>query len=161
MTSPARTKRFRWHNAHPPSSLTLGAVLFIFIQAPSYASPFGKLPPMFEPHGGHSDVNGTYIWRGTASQSYLPPADATRQLTTLEGVEPADVDSNSSLGEDSVRWVREAQFRQARCRSVSPNVDALFHGNERDPEYDLPAPRNFGGISDAFTLYTIGGKYAN
>ncbi len=56
----------------------------------------------------------------------------------MEGLDETEGKSNYLLGDDPAKWVTNvARYSRVRYRNVYPGIDLIFHGNQRNIEYDF------------------------
>jgi hypothetical protein len=61
-----------------------------------------------------------------------------RRPGEAEGVEELPGRANYFIGNDPKNWRRDVpSFARVRCRSVYPGIDLVYHGREREIEYDF------------------------
>ena len=59
-------------------------------------------------------------------------------LVHMEGLDETEGKSNYLLGADPAKWVTNvARYSRVRYRNVYPGIDLIFHGNQRNIEYDF------------------------
>src|SRR5260370_2534504 len=112
-------------------------------------SALGDLPLSFEPTTGQVDRGVRFIahvpggtFRFTPSEIVcgevrmkIIEADPAPKLT---GVDLLPGKSNYFIGNDPAKWKTDVpQYARVRYAEVYPGVGLIFHGNQRQPEYDL------------------------
>ena len=136
---------------------------FIFLTASSVhaqqAVAYSKLPLSFEPNVGQTDSRVNFLARGSGYLLLLTPTGGTLCLSgtdkaspskmsiklvrgnaaaPAEGLQPLPGKSNYLVGNDRAKWhTNVANYAKVRYRNVYPGVDMLYHGNQRQLEYDL------------------------
>jgi hypothetical protein len=56
----------------------------------------------------------------------------------MEGLDETEGKSNYFLGDDPAKWVTNvARYSRVRYRNVYPGIDLIFHGSQRNIEYDF------------------------
>ena len=117
-----------------------------------------SMPLRFEENTGHFDARVKYLARGPGYTLFLTPAETVLSLTTkkpakscvvrvrLENANPEPTlrgesklvtPTNYLIGNDPKNWRTAANYEQVRCASVYPGVDLLYHGKQRQLEYDF------------------------
>src|ERR1051325_1978748 len=125
----------------------------------SAAASYGKLPLRFEANKGQTDARVKFIARGLGYGLFLTPAESVLVLRggagrdgqavvrmklaganpspSVEGAGELPGVSNYFVGKDPSRWRTDARsFSSVRYRDVYPGVDLVYHGDQRQLEYD-------------------------
>jgi hypothetical protein len=119
---------------------------------------YGKIPLSFEANEGQVDMSVKFLSRGQGATLFLTPAEAVLSLRGAEhetavvrmqlvgatraprvlGEELQATKSNYFIGNDSRQWhTGVAHYARVRMEGIYPGVDLLYHGNQRQLEYDL------------------------
>src|SRR6266480_7805373 len=119
---------------------------------------FAQLPLSFEANEGQTDSQVRYLARGAGYTIFLTEKDAVIKLQDRQGdgavrrfkvagaSEHAPIDardqltgkSNYFIGNDPTKWrTNIPMFSQVRYAGVYPGVDLVYHGNQRQLEYDF------------------------
>src|SRR5437763_5075876 len=119
---------------------------------------FGQLPLSFEANAGQTDPEVRYLARGSGYTIFLTEKDAVIKLQDRQGDgavlrlnvananEHAQIDardqlagkSNYFIGNDPTKWrTNIPMFSQVRYKDVYPGIDLVYHGNQRQLEYDF------------------------
>jgi Bacterial Ig domain/Beta-propeller repeat len=134
-----------------PQSLAVAA-------RPSMAA-LGRLPLAFEPNTGQAPDEVRYVGRGTRYRLWLTPGEARFSAPTVSGTDPATIrlrlvggaptppmtaedalpgKVHYLVGADPAQWRRDVPtYRRVVYRDVYPGVDLVFHGDQRDVEFDF------------------------
>ncbi len=144
------------------SALLLAAVAIFAAAFPAAAathtSAYGQLPLTFERNEGQTDPAVRYLSRGRGYALFLTSTEAVLRLKGAGG-EGATVRwqiaggnreaqvagegsmpgrSNYLLGNDPAQWrIGVENFAQVRYAAVYPGIDLVYHGNQRQVEYDF------------------------
>jgi hypothetical protein len=119
----------------------------------------GRLPLAFEPNTGQAPAEVRYVGRGTRYRLWLTATEARFAAPSSGGADPATVrvrlvggapapriaaedalpgTVNYFVGRDPARWRRGVPtFRRVVYRGVYPGIDLVFHGTQRDAEFDF------------------------
>jgi hypothetical protein len=142
---------------HPQASAAnIGAV------HPSTPASYGKLPLSFEANQGQSDGRVKFLARGQGYGLFLTPTEAVLSLRAqrdaqtnptsvvrmrlvganrgpqLTGLDPQPGKSNYFIGNDPAQWRRDVpNYARVKYAQVYPGVDLIYHGNQRQLEYDF------------------------
>ncbi len=124
----------------------------------SVKTAFAQLPLSFEANEGQTDSQVRYLARGAGYTIFLTEKDAVIKLQDRQGEgavlrfkvagasEHAPIDardqlagkSNYFIGNDPTKWrTNIPMFSQVRYADVYPGVDLVYHGNQRQLEYDF------------------------
>ena len=119
---------------------------------------YAKLPLTFEANNGQTDSQVRYLARGSGYTIFLTEKDAVIKLQDRQGDgvvlrlkvadanEGAQIDardqlpgkSNYFIGNDPSKWrTNVPMFSQVRYGDVYPGIDLVYHGNQRQLEYDF------------------------
>lgn len=116
---------------------------------------YTKLPLSFEVNQGQTDPQVKYLARGMGYITYLTGKEAVIAITgpspmvirmKLSGASPAEpsgIDemagkSNYIIGSNPARWrTGIATFAKVEYPRVYPGIDLVYHGNQRQLEYDF------------------------
>lgn len=117
------------------------------------AEQFGRLPIRFEANGGQADPRVRFVTRGAGYALFFTGNEAVMALPALTlrwelvganasaevvGEEPMTSRSHYLTGNDPDRWISGvAHYAQVRYRQVYPGIDLVYHGTQRDLEYDF------------------------
>jgi hypothetical protein len=125
------------------------------------AETYGKLPLTFEANVGQAgqvDPAVRFLSRGQGYTLFLTPAEAVLHLSgpgqesavvrlrpaggkrapRIVGLEPQVTKSNYLLGNDRGRWhTGVSHYARVRYEEVYPGIDLIYHGNQRQLEYDF------------------------
>lgn len=139
-------------------------VLGVFAVCAHAASPrrsavagYGLLPPSFEENRGQTDSRVQFLSRGAGYTLFLTTDDAVLSLNqgpqratvimsfvgsnipaAVRGVHPLLGKSNYFVGKDPSRWrTNIPSYSEVLYRAVYPNVDLLYHANQRQMEFDF------------------------
>ena len=119
---------------------------------------FGKLAPHFEPNVGQSDKEILYLSRGSNYTLFLSEDHATIRFhngeaghsdvklkwegaaakpeISAEGLQASY--SNYFRGSDPSKWRTEVpHYQSIRYREIWPGIDLVFHGDNKDLEWDF------------------------
>src|SRR5258706_5465527 len=133
--------------------LSFGLLLGTHLSAQDVAqrrSDFGNVPLHFEENKGQTDASARYIARSASGVGFVLQNGWTLSL----GGQPismhiADADSKATLvPEGSVEGVTNyylgsraitnlPHYSSVRAKNIRPGIDVVYHGNQRDLEYDL------------------------
>jgi hypothetical protein len=112
-------------------------------------SAFGNLPLSFEPNIGQSDPAVRFIAHASGTTFYLTRSEVISgqfriKLTgrnparEIAGVERVAGKSNYFIGNDPAKWKTDVpQFARVKYAQLYQGVDLIFHGNQRQLEYDF------------------------
>jgi hypothetical protein len=112
-------------------------------------SAFGNLPLSFEPNIGQSDPAVRFIAHASGTTVYLTRSEVMSgefriKLTgrnparEIAGVERVAGKSNYFIGNDPAKWKTDVpQFARVKYAQLYQGVDLIFHGNQRQLEYDF------------------------
>jgi hypothetical protein len=119
---------------------------------------FLSLPLHFEENTGHFAKQVKYLARGPGYTLFLTPNETVLTMakgvsskqsvvrvslvdanhaTTLQGESKLVAPTNYLIGNDPKKWRTAANYEQVRCESVYPGIDLLYHGKQRQLEYDF------------------------
>jgi len=116
-----------------------------------------NLPLMFEANRGQTDDQVLYLARApgyaaflTATQAVLSGSSVQRRRVlsmrllganadaAIEGIEPLTSRSNYFIGKDPTRWRKDVPaYAKVRYAQIYPGIDVVYHGNQRQLEYDF------------------------
>ncbi|MGZ5464909.1 MAG: beta strand repeat-containing protein, partial [Thermoanaerobaculia bacterium] len=121
------------------------------------AASYGQLPLTFESNEGQADPEVHFLSRGRGYSLLLTSSEA--ELRLKSGTERAAVrwqvvggnrnaritgesllpsKTNYFIGNDPARWrAGVANYARVRYASVYPGIDLVYHGNQRQLEYDF------------------------
>ncbi|HEY0373015.1 MAG TPA: IPT/TIG domain-containing protein [Thermoanaerobaculia bacterium] len=162
------------------SALPLVAIVMFAVVFPAAAathpSAYGQLPLTFERNEGQADPAVRYVSRGRGYSLFLTSTEAVLRLkgdVVRWQIAGADRDAqmtgelsmpgktNYFIGNDPAQWRTGVEnFARVRQAGVYPGVDLVYHGNQRQVEYDFvvaphadpdPIRISFSGI-DAMRL---------
>jgi hypothetical protein len=125
-------------------------------------STYGRLPLTFERNEGQVDPSVRFVSRGRGYSLFLTPTEAALKLkgasddavvrlqlvggnrdARITGEKPSQTSTNYFIGNDPKQWrTGVANFAQVRYSSVYPGVDLVYHGNQRQLEYDFVVAPN-------------------
>lgn len=119
----------------------------------------GRLPLAFEPNTGQAPSDVRYVGRGTRYRLWLTPsgahfavsavpasARAPIRLRLVGGARAPRMTAEDELpgkihyfvGADPAGWRRNvATYRRVVYRDVYPDIDLVFHGSQRDTQFDF------------------------
>jgi len=112
-------------------------------------SAFGNLPLSFEPNIGQSDPAVRFIAHASGTTFYLTRSEVISgqfriKLTgrnparEIAGVVRVAGKSNYFIGNDPAKWKTDVpQFARVKYAQLYQGVDLIFHGNQRQLEYDF------------------------
>src|SRR5712691_9414950 len=139
-----------WLRTSPPSIPVKNAA--------TLKTAFARLPLSFEENAGQTDLQVRYLARGAGYTIFLTEKDAVIKLQDRQGDgavlrlkvasanEHAQIEarnqlagkSNYFIGNDPTKWrANIPMFSQVRYAEVYPGVDLVYHGNQRQLEYDF------------------------
>src|SRR5438874_8317476 len=119
---------------------------------------FAQLPLSFEANAGQTDPEVRYLARGSGYTIFLTENDAVIKLQDRQGDgavlrlnvananEHAEIAARDQLagkanyffGNDPTKWrTNVPMFSQVRYADVYPGIDLVYHGNQRQLEYDF------------------------
>lgn len=119
---------------------------------------YGNIPLSFEANQGQADPAVKFVSRGHGYSLFLTAQEAVLGLThgtaesavlrwhvaganhdpRVSGESMLEKKSNYFRGNDPAKWhTGVANFAQVRYESVLPGVDLVYHGNQRQIEYDF------------------------
>jgi hypothetical protein len=122
------------------------------------SSAYGHLPLAFEHNEGQVDSSIEFLSRGRGYSLSLSPTEAALQLngaknesTTvrwqvaggnrnarISGESPLPGKTNYFIGNDPAKWrTGVANYANVRYAGVYPGIDLVYHGNQRQVEYDF------------------------
>jgi len=123
---------------------------------------YGRLPLRFEANQGQTNKSVRFLSHGAGYALYLTDREAVLALQKQVGADPARTDvvrmqvvgantkaeptglnrlpgkSNYLLGDDPALWhTNIPAYSKVRYASVYPGVDLVYHGNQKQLEYDF------------------------
>jgi hypothetical protein len=124
---------------------------------------YSKLPIRFEANAGQTDERVKFLSRGSGYSLFLTPTEAVLTLRNektkndagrqsivrmkliganpspqVEGMEAMPGKSNYFIGNDPSRWRRNVMnYARVGYRSVYPDIDMIYYGNQQQLEYDF------------------------
>jgi len=114
------------------------------------ASSFGSVPLYFEENRGQTDAQARYIARSPNLVGFVTQdgwtlslhgqpvsmhiADANAKAAFVPE-QPAEGVTNYYLGSRAITNL--AHYSSVRAKNIRPGIDVIYHGNERELEYDL------------------------
>ena len=119
---------------------------------------YGTIPLSFEANQGQADPAVKFVSRGHGYSLFLTPREAILCLThgksdsaklrwhvagashdpRVSGENLLEKKSNYFRGNDPAKWhTGVANFAQVRYESILPGIDLVYHGNQRQIEYDF------------------------
>jgi hypothetical protein len=118
---------------------------------------FAKLPLYFEPNVGQMDPAVKFVSRGPGHALYLTPSEMVlvargtekpatvgmelaggNPLPRVLGAEPLPGKTNYFIGNYPAQWHTNVEtYAKVRYESVYPGIDLIYHGNNRELEYDF------------------------
>jgi hypothetical protein len=122
------------------------------------AETYGRLPLLFERNEGQTDPAVHFLSRGRGYSLYLTPSEAALRLKNgdaetatvrwqivganpdacISGERPQAAKSNYFIGKDASQWrTGVANYGQVRYEGVYPGIDLVYHGSQRQVEYDF------------------------
>ena len=124
---------------------------------PKAAPSYGNLSPSFEVNRGQTDARVKFVSRGAGYTIFLTSNEAVLSLTRgtqrravtmgVTGSNPASVvtgihalpgKSNYFIGNDPGKWrTNIPSYSEVLYRKVYPNIDLLYHANQRQLEFDF------------------------
>ena len=147
------------------AALSLEAVEARAAEGPRLSAGYGNLPLSFEANLGQSETPVRFLARGQGYGLFLTPTEAVLSLSPqtrnrngsaapaavvrmgfvganenpqISGLDRLPGTSNYFIGDDPARWQRDVpNFARVRVAGVYPGVDLIYHGNQRQLEYDL------------------------
>jgi hypothetical protein len=127
----------------------------------STAGAYGNLPLAFERNEGQADPSTEFLSRGRGYSLSLSATEAALQLrgaasanvrwqvvggnrqARVTGESPLPGKTNYFIGNDPKQWhTGVANFAKVRYASVYPGIDLVYHGNQRQVEYDFVVAPN-------------------
>src|SRR6266404_576875 len=112
-------------------------------------SAFGSLPLSFEPNIGQSDPAVRFIAHASGTTFYLTRSEVVsgefriklmgrNPAREIAGVERVAGKSNYFIGNDPAKWKTDVpHYARVKYAQLYPGVDLIFHGNQRQLEYDF------------------------
>jgi len=149
------------------AAVAIFATAFAVAAAPSTATKpaetYGRLPLLFERNEGQVDPAVQFLSRGRGYSLYLTASEGVLRLDAgvnrapdhetatvrwqvvganadacVSGERPQATKSNYFIGNDRSRWrTGVANYGQVRYEGVYPGIDLVYHGNQRQVEYDF------------------------
>jgi IPT/TIG domain/Beta-propeller repeat len=143
------------------SVFSLAAVAMFAAAVTAAAKPaaesYGRLPLLFEQNEGQVDPAVRFLSRGRGYSLYLTASEAALRLNDgpetatvrwqvvganpdacISGERPQATKSSYFIGNDRSKWrTGVANYGQVRYEGVYPGVDLVYHGNQRQVEYDF------------------------
>jgi hypothetical protein len=122
------------------------------------ATSYGKLPLTFERNEGQADPAVRFVSRGNGYSLFLTPSEAVLRLKgaseesavirwhavggnrnpRVTGESAVATKTNHFHGGDPSQWrTGVANYANVRYGSVYPGIDLVYHGNQRQVEYDF------------------------
>jgi hypothetical protein len=119
---------------------------------------FAQVPLAFEVNAGQTDAGVSYLARGSGYTFFLTPNDAVMKLQDrrgdgavlrlklagankdpqVDGLDRLSGVSNYFIGNDPSKWRTNVPlFSEVHYAAVYPGIDLLYHGNQRQLEYDF------------------------
>jgi hypothetical protein len=143
---------------------------------------YGRIPLSFEANQGQVDETVKFVSHGHGYSLFLTPHEAVLGLThrtsdsavlrwhvvgakpdpRVSGESALETKSNYFRGNDPAKWrTGVANFAQVRYESILPGVDLVYHGNQRQIEYDFvvapgTSPNDIGVAFDGARSMEIG-----
>ena len=140
------------------SVLAMFAAAFAAAAAPTTGT-YGRLPLLFERNEGQVDPAVRFLSRGRGYSLYLTASEAALRLTgeaeagtatvrwqvvgadpeaRISGERAQATKSNYFIGADRSKWrTGVANYGQVRYAGVYPGIDLVYHGSQRQVEYDF------------------------
>src|ERR1051325_7582519 len=144
------------------------AAVVLCSAAPAFAdaiakSDYGKLPLTFEANQGQADPAVRFLSRGHRYTMFLTPAETVVRLqgkdddsavvrwqlaggnrnARVTGERALSSKSNYFRGKDPKQWrTGVPNFAQVRYENVYPGIDVVYHGNQKQIEYDFTVAPN-------------------
>jgi len=124
----------------------------------SIAAGYGKLPLNFEKNEGQTDKAVKFLSRGSGYSLFLTGNEAVLSLTgadhqtsvvrwhavggnrnpRVSGESPSAAKTNYLRGNDPQKWrTGVANYAKVRYENVYPGTDLIYHGNQKQVEYDF------------------------
>src|SRR5258708_4826775 len=131
------------------SVFSLALLLTTHLSA-QHASKFGTVPLYFEQNKGQTDAHARYIARSANLVGFVLQNGWTLSLNgqpismhiahadpkaTLVPENPVEGITNYYLGSRAITNVQH--YSSVRAKNIRPGIDIVYHGNERELEYDL------------------------
>jgi hypothetical protein len=118
---------------------------------------YGRIPLSFEVNHGQTDESVDFLARGSGYTLFLEPTEAVFRLkqpsgfhalrarlvgartgSKAEGMGELTGKVNYLIGNDPAKWrTNVSTFGQVRYRELYPGIDLVYHGNQRQLEYDF------------------------
>lgn len=122
---------------------------------PKTAPGYGQLTPSFELNRGQTDTRVKFLSRGSGYTIFLTPNQAVLSLArgtqrgtvtmgftgsqaapVISGLHALPGKSNYFIGNDPRKWRTDIpSYSEVIYKQVYPNIDLLFHANERHPDH--------------------------
>jgi hypothetical protein len=111
-----------------------------------------SLPLRFEENTGHFDAQVKYLARGPGYTVFLTATEAVLAArgnvvrvhlcdangeSAFAGENEVSAPTNYFIGSDASKWISVTNYERVRCRSPYPGIDLVYHGNQRQLEYDF------------------------
>src|SRR5438105_13841492 len=115
----------------------------------SRLSPFGNLPLSFETNIGQTDSSVHFIAHASGAIFYFAPSEVVsgefrmkvlggNPAPQIAGIDRLAGKSNYFIGNDPAKWKTDVpHYARVKYSQLYPGVDLIFHGNQRQLEYDL------------------------
>ncbi|HKS21275.1 MAG TPA: IPT/TIG domain-containing protein [Thermoanaerobaculia bacterium] len=143
------------------------AAVFLYGAFPASAASkpkleYGKLPLTFEANQGQFDPAVKFVSRGHRTTMFLTPAEAVVRLqgpgdsavvrwqmaggnhnVRVTGESALSSKSNYFRGNDAKQWKTDVpNFGRVRYENIYPGIDVVYHGNQKQIEYDFDVAPN-------------------
>jgi hypothetical protein len=125
--------------------------------APWITADYRRLPLRFERNDGRVDPRAAYLARGPGYALFVAPTEmmialrkrpgasvlrvellGAREDAELEGLEELPGTANYFIGSDPKKWRTDVRgYGRVRCRGAYPGIDLVYHGDQRQLEYDF------------------------
>ena len=115
----------------------------------SRLSPFGNLPLSFETNIGQTDSSVHFIAHASGAIFYFAPSEVVsgefrmkvlggNPAPQIAGIDRLAGKSNYFIGNDPAKWKTDVpHYARVKYSQLYPGVDLIFHGNQRQLEYDF------------------------
>jgi hypothetical protein len=141
--------------------------------APHASAAYGQLPLTFESNLGQTDQRVRFLARGHRYSLFLTATEAVLSLSAgecvpavvrmslaganahpqLAGLDRQPGLSHYFIGDDPARWQRNVpSYASVRYAAVYPGIDLIYHGNNRQLEYDFAVAPGADPKRIAFTF---------
>ncbi|HEY7388336.1 MAG TPA: SBBP repeat-containing protein, partial [Bryobacteraceae bacterium] len=139
-------------SAFPAAFLAIAVPFLLTAANPAISASYGKLPLSFEENRGQAPSGVSYLSRIERGAVYLrrgsvalESGGATTIAMRFVGAAPVAPEGEQKLPGitsyligDKREWIRDVpNYASVRYAAVYPGIDAVFHGNNKQLEYDF------------------------